>query len=318
MGKGGFDLPELYWSSRVFVLLSVFVFLAVWLATGFDVYEGSVSLIAIQWSTVATVAFFFYLFMVNFQVGGVRSLEQLFRLVRMDLMFIPFTVRHHKQAAEQYPKDYIVNPFLAFFVSALISIGALLSFEVPWTFLYDWFQFHSVNWPINYAIISYGWYHGSIMIRNLGLSLLVLLGAGLLAAGLELQGLRSTGKKLLVSWRIDRGWLCVLAFTAWCWALWVYWPHAPVPLPASATDVIGIGAKNWSLSNCYVYPSEGLFPQNSYTFYPCSAAGVHYLPQAILGFFDPDGWIHGINVLTKLASIGAVCYPFMGIVRRNA
>jgi len=77
------------------------------------------------------------------------------------------------------------------------------------------------------------------------------------------------------------------------------------------SDVMGPPGSSFSPDACYTWPSQGFFPQNTYTFYPCSIAGTGYQPKQIPGFFDPNGWTHAVDVLTKFATFAGICYPLL-------
>ena len=85
----------------------------IWLITGFNIVEGAVPFISIQWSTFGTFAFFFYLFMVNFQVGGLDSLHRLSQELVFDLRFSYLTLRNPGKARIEYPQATSIDSLRA-------------------------------------------------------------------------------------------------------------------------------------------------------------------------------------------------------------
>lgn len=283
---------------RVGALGITLVSLGIWSITGFNIVEGAVPFIGIQWSTFATFSFFFYLLMVNFQVGGLRSFKQLGGGMAMDLHFMTTLKRR------EYPKEFVVNPWRAVIMSVLACVSALFLFEVIWVFLYDGLQFGSVMWPVYFAVTPFP----GVLVRNVGLFVMPLVLFWML---LDL-GLNEVRLKFRLDYfALSFGFLAV-AF----WAGWVAFPHQNLNVYLlTNAQIIGPQAGTFSLANCYVFPAQNFFPQNTYTFYPCALYGVHYTPPQILGFFDSDPWVHAVNVLTKFVTFGALCYPAMAIAR---
>jgi len=296
--------PYLYQAMRVFVLGVVLVSLALWGIFGFDVAEGSVPLIGIQWSTFATFFFWFYLLAVNYQCGGLKSFSQLARQMKMDLLFL---LRRYKR--DQYPNaDYAVNPWAALVTAFCVCLGCTFLFECIWVPLYDWFHFGSVMWPVYFA-------QGPWLQRNVLLAAIPLgFAAFALPAMVKLNGIFYSGRIFLTSWRLDAGFLLTLALAALLWLLWIEWPHS-----ASQTMVVLPTipkAVKFQTGACYILPANGLFPQNTYTFYPCGLFGQRYPLTDILSGFAADAGVHTVNVVTKFMTFGAVCYPFMAKLRR--
>lgn len=284
------------------ILTTAFALFA-WLVTGFNVVEGAVPLIGIQWSTFATFSAFFYLMMVNFQVGGLQRVGQLVHELRYDLLYLKLTFTKGLSARQHYERVSVVNPLRAFIMSLLVCMAALFLFESVWVPLYDYFQFGSVLWPVYFAVVS-----PPVILRNMGLFVFPLLLVGLM---LDL-GFQNVRLKL----RLDFGalWLGMLA--AVFWLGWITFPHQTVSVMGLASaQVIGPQSGTFNLASCYIWPGQQFFPQNTYTFYPCALKGLTYTPPEILGFFNPDPWVHAVNVMTKAATFGALVYPFMTVAR---
>ena len=294
----------LYQAMRVFILGVVFVSLGLWGITGFDIAEGSVPLIGIQWSTFATFFFFFYLLSVNYQSGNLTSPRQLGRLMKMDFLRLFGRISN-----EQYPNwDYAVNPYAALVTAFCVCLGCLFLFEDIWVPLYDFFQFGSLMWPVYSAA-------GPWMARNILLAVIPLGFAFFaLPTMVKLNGILHKERIFFTNWRFDADWLLVLGVAISCWLAWIFWPH-PAP---QALEVLPTVAKavQYQAGACYIWPSMGLFPQNTYTFYPCGLYGHSYPLTDILSGFAENAGLHAINVLTKFVTFAAVCYPFMAFVRR--
>ncbi len=304
-----------YFSVRLGMLIVTGGSLCAWGLAGFNVVEGGVPLIGIQWSTFATFSFFFYLLMVNFQVGGLDSFAYLKAEFKYDLAFLRAGLSHPRKAREAYNElrePPVVDALRAAMISLLVCMSALFLFEAIWVPLYDYFQFGSVMWPVYFAVTSFP----PVMLRNVGLFVLPLLIACRIL-GLTLDS--PTRQRFQVKWRLDFGAVMVLFVAASLWLVWIAFPSQIVNISTlSGAAVMGIHAAAFNPSSCYVWPSQHLFPQNTYTFYPCAIKGVSYVPSQILGFFAPGDVLHAVNVLTKFATFGALCYPAMAIVRRSS
>lgn len=290
---------------RVFILGVVFVSLALWGITGFDVPEGSVPLIGIQWSTFATFFFFFYLLSVNYQVGGLTTFRQLGALMKMDLLRMCGRISN-----SQYPNwDYIVNPYAAIVTAFCVCLGCLFLFEDIWVPLYDYFQFGALMWPVYSAA-------GPWMARNMLLAAIPLGFAFFaLPAMVKLNGMLHKDRIFFLRWRVDQGWLMLIGVAASSWLAWIFWPHLEAQsmliLPTIAQSV------QYHAGACYTWPSMGLFAQNTYTFYPCGLYGQNYPLTDILSGFVRDDALHAVNVVTKFVTFAAICYPLMARVRRR-
>jgi hypothetical protein len=296
----------------------------IWMLTGFNLQEGDVPVLGIQWSTFGTFALFFYLLTVNLQVGGLNSFRQLRAEVRYDLHFLPrFPMDLIKRRRPDYKTAGVVDPLRAFAVALLICVSCLFLFESIWVPLYDYLQFGSVMWPVYSA--NTGLF--TVFERNTFFFIAPLLGGTVFFWTViddefimmpNFSVVKTYWHRYSMSFRLDRYWVLILGLTAAMWGLWIWFPHSAMNLGSlTSAQVSGELAKSFSLSNCYIFPSQGLFPQNTYTFYPCSAAGQPYPLKDIMAFFSPGNWLHLVNVLTKYATFLSVCYPAMIRVKVN-
>lgn len=309
--------PYSYFAARVFWFLPLTVIgLFAWAVFGFDVPEGWVPIIGIQWSTFSTFFFFWYLLMVNFQVGGLTSVRQLAHEMAFDIRFIGKTIRTGKRAREQYPMKGAVDGSTAIIVSLCVVTAATFLFESIWVPLYDWFQFHSLLWPV-YMAEAGGFLNSGALGRNTILLVVPLLLAPVLLK-LVVDGYTTDPApsfRYHVRLRLDFGALFLAMLAASFWLVWVFFPHDPQPTVTAILQSAHEPA--YVPSGCYVFPTQGLFPQNTYTFYPCASLGKSYSLHSFYGFFVPGNALHAVNVLTKFVTFGALCYPLMVFVRRN-
>lgn len=301
------------------MLLITFAALFLWFFFGFDIPEGWVPVIGIQWSTFATFAFFFYVLMVNFQNGGITTSRWMIAEVEYDLRFLADAIQHPKGARARYDNWGDVDGVRAALASFSICFATLFLFEDVWVPLYDYFQFGSLTWPVYFAQRVSSILTTPVFIRNMLLFPLWMIVGFLILKAFAIDGPKTELHfRYFLKPRIDRSWLIILAFTAYFWIAWIALPHQTLDVSKmTASDVLGPVSKTFALSNCYVFPTQGLFPQNSYTFYPCSTHLQPYKLAQIGGFFVPDFWVHLINVLTKYMTFLSACYPAMAFVRRN-
>lgn len=285
--------------------------LFLWFITGFNIVEGGVPIIGIQWSTFSTFALFWYLMMLNLQYGGIRTLNQFLYEIDYDFRMLWPSLIHPWRSRKKYHSGDIVDGLRATTMATLICLGALFLFEVIWVPLYDYFQFGvSWEWPVYFALTKY-----PVWARNFGdAAIFLVVGALILAWAYEGKDMH---RRFSYSFRIDRYWAFILVITAGMWVLWIFFPAQQInTAELSSGQVLGQLASTYSQYSCYIFPSQHLFPQNTYTFYPCSILGKEYAVSQILGFFNPDNWLHLLNVVTKYATFLAVCYPCMVRVER--
>lgn len=298
--KKSVGFSHLFFSFRCGTLLITLAGLVMWAFTGFNLEEGAVPFIGLQWSTFSTFFFFFYAMMFNFQIGGIRTFTQFKEGLKADLGYL---VRFDRKS---YPETHALNGWVAVVVSAMACVAATFAFESLWVLLYDFFQFGSFGWPVYYAVTRFP----LPIIRN---TVLFALPVGFILLIFSVM----RDYKLNIKLRMTGASLLILGLTFSIWAFWLTMPHQVVALSSlTASQVIGPQANTFTLASCYVFPKEQLFPQNTYTFYPCALYGKSYTPPQILGFFDPDPWVHVVNVLAKFATFAAVCFPLMAFVRR--
>lgn len=255
-----------------------------------------------QWSTLATFSFFFWAIVVSFQTGKLPTLANM----KTDLWFMV-----HPWKRGSYPKEAAFSPFIGVATAFCAVLGSLFAFEAIWVPLYDFFQFGSVWWPV-YA------YSPRVFIADDILPSLCFFVAAVL---LPWNSMRTTKTNqgdwrleikwllnFMRNWRVDAGWLCIILITFMFWAEWVIFPHSSGMVGKVLTNVGG----KYIPDACYVMPSQGFFPQNTYTFYPCTIKGVSgYSILQIFGFFNPNNQIHLLNVVAKFALFASLCYPFM-------
>lgn len=283
------SLPFAYFPVRFYLLALSLVGLVAWFGFGFDIKEGAVPLLGIQWSTFATFFFFMYLMMASFGKDGLRGIKD-------DFKFIQTKASGLDIGRENWPQSGDVGWLRASLYSFLVCLGCLFLFEAIWVPLYDYFQFGSLMWPVYYAISpSLFSYFG----RNMLLTIAPLMLAPLI---LLITAIDGDHFRFKLKPRLDWLSFSLLGIAALLWVNWIFFPHQAQPL---------------SISGCFVFPSQGLFPQNTYTYYPCSADGAAYPLKAIQDFFVPNDGLHAVNVLTKFFTFAAVCYPAMLRVKRR-
>lgn len=302
--------PLLFWSLRSSCLIVLFVSLVLWGITGFDVEEGAVPLIGIQWSTVATFVFWFYAMIVSYQVDGLKSFAHFASNLRFDLDYFKSGKKAIAKIGEAYQKPSSTPAILAILISLLVCVSALFAFEDVWVPLYDFFQFGSWLWPVYYANVSSDPL-GQPWARNLILGILTYA----LAIGI-FDVMRDF--KFEVRLRLDFAALWFVMAAAALWIVWIVIPGPKIVQPSDLTPALIQGplAHTFNAANCYVFPKQAYFPQDTYTFYQCSLFMRSYHSRQILGFFVPDVAVHSVNVLTKFMTFAAICYPAMVLVKR--
>lgn len=304
------SLPYSYFSLRLGMLLLTLASLIGWAITGFNIAEGAVPIVSIQYSTLATFAFFFYVLVVNLQLGGLEKISQLGSEMKFDLLYL--IRRSRKSYRQGYKNTGTVDGLRAGIYAFLVCLSALFAFELIWVPLYDYFQFGSFWWPVYYAHTP-GLF-SSIVYRNVLMFLIPLLLASMIMYAFGVKSLDAKGNpsyRWSLTARINSKAVGLFIAAEICWAFWIQFPHNPI-VPATF-----IGLSHPTFEECLINPSQTLFPQNTYTVYPCSASGAVYPLSQIFGFFDPNPWTHAINVLTKFATFAAFCFPFMVKVKRT-
>lgn len=327
-------LPHFYFSARADGLGFAIVATLGWIYFGWDgTFEqltGGKYGVGIHWSTLQTFALFFYLLVLNLQVGGVRSWRQLGREVWRDLrtngreLEILWSFMKGGEARmeakasfrelrESYRRYAAVDALRAACFGALFAFAATFIFEDAWVPLYDYFQFGSVFWPV-YSLAGdspLGLWLNPLSRNVLYSTVPLALGAVMLYAAVDGEG-SAIVRRFRISWRTDRWWAIILAMTVASWLAWVYFPHTAFnPSQLTPAGVISIHPMNatYFYSHAWTFPKGGLFPQTEYTFYPAAVYLEPYQLTQIFGFYVDNGGIHLVNVVTKYLMFAAVCYP---------
>ena len=233
-------MPYAYWSVRMWMLaLTIFAFI-IWMVTGFNLEEGDVPALGIQWSTFGTFTLFFYLLTINLQLGGLESFKQLRSEVRYDLGFLFHPL---SRTRSQYRTNGVVDPLRGFTVALLVCVSCLFLFESIWVPLYDYFQFGSVMWPVYSASTSYF----TVFDRNTIFFLLPLI-AGLLVLPSVIDGKApDLFHRYELKFRLDRYWVLILLCTAAVWGLWIYFPQQPFDVASLTTAQVSGSSRSRSL-----------------------------------------------------------------------
>jgi hypothetical protein len=342
--------PYFYFTGRVDVLLIFIVASVGWVAFGFDGTIEQIVLspygVGIHWSTVQTCALSLYLLILNMHVGGIKSLGQLRSEVWRDLrtnwvelrnvhrvrlgrrwarrgrlrfplvwLKVPPEVEELKERYSGYPA---VDPMRGFVFALAVTLVSLFAFEVIWVPLYDWFQFGSWYWPVYSALDGSGNpFLSAMFVRNVGtVAAMSIVAVMTLYLAWDGQG-SNIWRRYSIAWRFDR-WFALIAFaTVSLWLVWIFYPHQPFTVTVG--DVLSQGPFNSSYfaSQTWLFPSQGLFPQNEYTFYHASLFMKTYGTSAIYGFHVQDDVLHLINVLAKYFTFLLVGYPSLVMAKRN-
>lgn len=288
--------PELkakvmYYSVRVSLLEVSFICLAAWAYFGFDsttqqLFYEDCARASFHWSTAVGLLALAYCLAVNFQVGGIRNLRQLRTEIRRDIRSIP------KLSMKEYEGvKSVVDPFLALMVIVLVPLFALFLFEVPYSFLLDYFQFNSLFFPI---------YYSPLMVER-NFSFLIA------PAVISVFALKRYGKNGF-RYRIDR-WLAIMLFlTVIVFLIWVYYPSSS---PVQTEESLGL-----SQSETWVMPKQQLFPQTAVSYLNVSRDTFYQAKN--LFFIHTDEWpVHLLNVVSKYLVFLSVGYLFMVKVKKN-
>lgn len=271
----------------------------------------------LHWSTVQTFALFFYLLTLNLHVGGLRSFGQFAHELKRDFRNLA-RITHSKELAAEYDRETVIGPSrAACFVLGFCCV-ALFGFEIIWVPLYDYFQFGSWYWPVYSALDPSGSpLLSEMFLRNVGVTAVMLVaavGAVCFVWNREGEKLR---RRYSITWRFDLWFLAILIVTVAAWFSWIYYPHSTVPVLFSQVISQGpfnstfFGSQNWT------FPTQGLFPQNFYTFYQASLFLKPYSTAAIYGFHVADDWLHLDNVVTKYLTFLLISYPALIVAKRN-
>jgi len=342
--------PFFYFTGRVDILLILVVSSIGWVVFGFDGTVEQIQLspygVGIHWSTVQTCALSLYLLILNMHVGGVRSFGQLRsevwrdfrtnwaelksihrvrigrRWARRGRLRFPLVWLKLPPEVEELEKQYArypaVDPMRGFVFALAITFVSLFAFEIIWVPLYDYFQFGSWYWPVYSAFDSSGNpLLSSMFIRNVGITAVMSVVA-IVTVYLVWDGQSpNIWRRYSITWRFDRWFALIALATASLWIIWILYPHQSFMVTAG--DVISVRPFNSSFftSQTWLFPSQGLFPQNEYTFYQASLFMKTYGASAIYGFHVQDDALHLVNVLTKYFTFLLVGYPSLVLAKLN-
>ncbi len=274
------------------------ILLLAWAVLGFDsvidnlfyVREGAEG-VGLHYSTLHALAFLFYVSIVNFEVGGLRSLRQLFSEMKEDIINIVKPFRRNKIVSERNIKynSFLSAPY-AFVFSGCLVFFALFIFEYPYVFMLNYFQYDSLMFPIylyEADIIS------PTFIRNT---------LGIIGPIIPLMLItKGIGAKIRLNkkaaWLI---FICILSF-----GIWITFPSTQSYKNISDIDTTLEG-------NITVWPNQELFPQTIYIYLNITDTDSGYHERKNLdGWYQIDNYVHTINVWTKYAVFFAVGFIFM-------
>ncbi len=272
--------------------------------------------IGIHWSTVQTFALFFYLLTLNLHVGGLRSFNQFMHELKKDVLNLRKIAS--KNLADEYASETVIGPSRAACFALGFCCVALFGFEIVWVPLYDYFQFGSWYWPVYAAADPSGIpFLSEMFLRNVGVTVVMLVAAvGAVCFVWDWEG-EKLKRRYSITWRFDRWFLVILTLTIAFWLSWIYYPHSAVQI--SFNQVVSQGPFNSTFfdSQRWIFPTQGFFPQNEYTFYQATLFLKPYATTAIYGFHVVDDWLHLDNVITKYLSFLLVSYPALIVAKRN-
>jgi hypothetical protein len=199
------------------------------------------------------------------------------------------------------------------------TVAALFIFELIWVPLYDYFQFGNWLWPVYMAVAPI---QNSALVRNVGM-VFPMLFLGVASVYFVWDEVHVSDARMIlrrrfsVSWRFDGFWLVLIVITWLGWVAWIYWPHSIVTVIPSQVIWEHPFNATYFASQTWILPSQGLFPQTQYTFYPASAFLRAYPVSEIPGFYVSDPILHAVNVTVKYLVFMCVCYPAMVVVKRR-
>lgn len=320
------NLPLLYFKGRITGLEFTIIFTVAWVIFGFDsTLEGSLDPsksigLGFHWSTLQTLFLFFYLGMLNFNVGGLKSLHQLKWEVKRDLRYV-FRLRPERKMLNSidqwrymWPQSryYEFGPLRGLICSFSIAMIGLGAFDIPWAFLYNYFQFGDLMWPI-YRLDG-----GVLIFRNFGVTLGVLYlyiyalkaPPNLIKKILEFQSFSEFNipSRFKVKLRLDGYALGLLILTALVWGFWIYNPNRMGILFVAELD--GNLVLSSEVGGPWIFPSQTLFPQTTYTYYNVSRGEI-YSGKNMGGWWQDDPPVHALNLLAKYLTFATVGYIMM-------
>ena len=299
MKKYQINTQYLFFSLRHVFLASAIVFTIIWIYFGFDstlegLFDPALQGIGFHWSTFQTMALSSYILMINFDVNGLTSLNQLAYEIQEDLLgFIHPWVAREISANQKH----LVNPLTALVYSGCISVGALFVFELPYIFLFNYFQFNSLMWPFYFWQTNF-FGQSKEFIRNVGLSILPFFLA---------WWILYFPKKL--SFTVRKKWvLILLSLTLSTWIIWIMIPASvAVQTPAS----MNLPSGDW------LFPKQHLFPQTIYDYYLNATVNQPYESINQNGWHQNDPPVHLINIVTKYMIFVTITYICCVLFRKK-
>ena len=326
-GLGKRYLAHLFFSARTISLEASIGFTAIWAYKGWDSTVFSSYGVGVHWSSLQTFAVFFYLLVVNLQVGGFHSFRQIGHEVRRDLLscgrelsyVLEGRISKYKALRNEYKAYPSVDGLRAVSFAFFFASAGMFGFENIWVLLYDHFQFGTWFWPIYYFQSTP---LGTPLLNGIFLKNFLILAVGLFF-GFAMLYAASDGEKgslrarFLVGWRFDIKWLSMIFLTALAWGFWIVMPHVGFTLTYS--DIISTANLTQSAfeSTKWIFPQANWFPQTEYTFYSAVYHLEVYPPKATFGYYVDDWTVHLVNVATKYLMFAAICYPAMVKVTLN-
>ncbi len=337
-------VPHLSFSVRTVLLFYIILFSVMWAYGGWDSTVSSTLTgknygTGIHWSTGQTMGIVFYLLLINVQYRGIGARRMLTE-IWLDVWMLALTFglwssrvrRVFKEINEfQRTESPQIDGVRAVIFSFLVMVAGLFAFENAWVLLYDLYHFGDLLWPIYWTQAYDGVpFYTYAFARNF-LALVVTLPIAWLALKIPVN--RWTHYQL--SYRINRYAGVLFLITILAWGVWIAYP-----LPQNQRSLESLQATEvinpvWVVENkeqpegktfvelygsAWVMPTQGQFPQTSYTFYPQAVydevkEGKGFSTRLIYGFHNDAPLVHGLNVLTKYLTMLAVAYPFMVKIR---
>ena len=277
--------------------LSLLLLLA-WAVFGFDstidnIFVNRVGAegVGLHYSTLHALAFLFYVSIVNFEVGGFRTLKHLFQEMKEDMINIIKPFRRDKVVFDRDIKysSFLSYPYAFVFAGCLVFF-ALFIFEYPYVFMLNYFHYDSLWFPIylyNADPIS------PTFIRNTIGVILPIIPLMLFTKGI--------GAKIRLNKKA--GWLIFIFILSF--GIWATFPSTQ---PYKTIEDIDTNLEG----NITVWPNQELFPQTIYIYLNITDTDSGYHERKDLdGWYQVDHYVHTINVWTKYAVFFAVGFIFM-------
>ena len=322
-----------YYSGRTtFLELSIF-FLAAWVFFGFDSgIAGSIGAgpigMGFHWSTLLSITLSIYIMLINYHVNGLNTLTHLKNEFRRDLKYVfRWTKKSRKKGNNEYSLiESNLGSFRARFLSVCVAVIGLFVFELPWSWLYNWFQFGDIWFPIYYLVgEGVGLYRNFVLLFG-ALYVFVLI-VYILPTNIMyklyfvIRYIRHINFKVVsvmllqktnykISYRLKGG-LIILLVGCLCFGVWIMSPQ-DLNLERHYDDSHIL---NYT-SPEFILPQKTGFPQTIYTYYNSSYL-ESYTMDNIGAYWVNDNWIHFLNVLTKTVFFIGITYMFAGKVDKK-